>query len=48
VEIAFNVRRWSVSKIAPKRYGDKLETKTELTAPVAGAVAGRHDARGYS
>jgi hypothetical protein len=43
-----NVRRWYVSKIAPKRYGDKLETKTELTALVAGAVAGRHDASGVT
>jgi hypothetical protein len=30
----FNVRCWNVSKIAPKRYGDTLETKTELTATV--------------
>jgi hypothetical protein len=34
----FNVRCWCVSKIAPKRYGDTLETKTELTATVVGPL----------
>jgi hypothetical protein len=28
--LAFDARRWYVGKIAPKRYGDRLETKSQV------------------
>jgi hypothetical protein len=31
---AFEARKWYVSKIAPLRYGDKLDVKQEITGPV--------------
>src|SRR5262249_52703816 len=36
--LALDARRWYVGKIAPKRYGEKLETKTEISGPGGGPV----------
>jgi hypothetical protein len=36
--LAFDARRWYASKIAPRRYGEKLDLKAELTGPGGGPI----------
>ena len=36
--LALDARKWYVSKIAPKRYGDRIETKHEISGPNGGPI----------
>jgi len=36
--LAWDARRWHLSKMLPKKYGDKLETKSEITGPGGGPL----------
>jgi hypothetical protein len=36
--LAFDARRWYASKIAPRRYADKLDVKQEISGPGGGPL----------
>lgn len=36
--LAFDARRWYASKVAAKRYGDKIDVKQEITGPGGGPL----------
>jgi hypothetical protein len=36
--LAFDARRWYTSKIAPRRYGDKLDLRAEITGAGGGPI----------
>jgi hypothetical protein len=36
--LALDARKWFASKVAPRRYGDKLEQKVELSGPGGGPI----------